>query len=182
MRQLLIISTVIVLFMNGCAIKPSVIKNEHTKKITVTETNTSNKEQNKTVYTDNHQSMISVLDSTKKGSVVVKINPYIKDFSYELQSTPNSLILSKRVEQFMHSYQESLQFYNQHRYREAISSIDTAMKVLPNISIAYQLKGTILYQQNKLRIALSMWEKALDLDPSSLTLLNRVDTLKNDLR
>ena len=86
-----------------------------------------------------------------------------------IDSTRNNLLReevsrSKQNEAMRH-LSRSLRFFYDERYRDALSEVNIAIAVNPNLAIAYGRRGSIYYKLGDSRRATLNWNVALQLDP-----------------
>ena len=100
----------------------------------------------------------------------------------------NNLILNTEVNsatqnEAMRYLSRSLRFYYQGDFQDALSEVDNAIKLQPNIAVAYARKGSIYYKLNQIDRATLNWNIALKLDPEYSEVRDMLNALKeNKLR
>ena len=86
-----------------------------------------------------------------------------------LDSTRKNLlregISQSKQNEAMRYLSRSLRFFYDARYRDALSEVNTALKINPNLAIAYGRRGSIYYKLGDIRRATLNWNAALQLDP-----------------
>jgi len=58
-----------------------------------------------------------------------------------------------------------LRYFYSKEYREALSEVDKAIEINPNLAIAYARRGSIYYKLGEFQRATMNWNIALKLDP-----------------
>ena len=58
-----------------------------------------------------------------------------------------------------------LRYFYAKEYREALSEVDKAIEINPNLAIAYARRGSIYYKLGEFQRATMNWNIALKLDP-----------------
>lgn len=71
--------------------------------------------------------------------------------------------------------------YKRHDLTGAMSAVDNALAVEPDLAAAYALRGNIEYDRQRLKEAKIAWERALQLDPSQPELAQRLERLAQEL-
>ena len=100
----------------------------------------------------------------------------------------NNMILNTEVNnanqnEAMRYLSRSLRFYYQGDFKDALSAVDNAIKLQPNIAVAYARKGSIYYKLNQIDRATLNWNIALKLDPEYSEVRDMLNALKeNKLR
>jgi len=65
----------------------------------------------------------------------------------------------------MRNLSRSLRFVYEEQYRNALSEVNSAIELNPNLAIAYGRRGSIFYKLGDNRRATLNWNVALQLDP-----------------
>ena len=65
----------------------------------------------------------------------------------------------------MRNLSRSLRFFYEEQYRNALSEVNSAIELNPNLAIAYGRRGSIYYMLGDIRRATLNWNVALQLDP-----------------
>ena len=65
----------------------------------------------------------------------------------------------------MRNLSRSLRFFYEEQYRNALSEVNSAIELNPNLAIAYGRRGSIYYMLGDMRRATLNWNVALQLDP-----------------
>jgi len=130
------------------------------------------------LFAENNSSLV-LKTYSYKSEVLVNLNPYKQDFELEAD-TPTDVEFSKKMEIFVSNYNLAKKYFQNHQYNEALEYIDIAIQTFDNVSIAYQLKGSIFYQQYKFLDALNNWKRALSLDPSNIKLQQLIHKIQKD--
>ena len=100
----------------------------------------------------------------------------------------NNMILSAEMNsstqnEAMRLMSRSLRLYYQGDFQQALSEIDNAIALQPNIAVAYARKGSIYYKLNQIDRATLNWNIALKLDPEYTEVRDMLNALKeNKLR
>ena len=100
----------------------------------------------------------------------------------------NNMILNNEVNsstqnEAMRYMSRSLRLYYQGDFQQALTEIDNAIKLQPNIAVAYARKGSIYYKLNQIDRATLNWNIALKLDPEYSEVRDMLNALKeNKLR
>ncbi len=77
----------------------------------------------------------------------------------------------------------SLRLYYQGDFKQALTEVDNAIALQPNIAVAYARKGSIYYKLNQIDRATLNWNIALKLDPEYSEVRDMLNALKeNKLR
>jgi len=86
-----------------------------------------------------------------------------------VDSTQNSLYreMASQLNQnkAMRHLSRSLRFFYSERYRDALSEVNIAIELNPDLAIAYGRRGSIYYKLGDIRRATLNWNVALQLDP-----------------
>jgi len=72
---------------------------------------------------------------------------------------------SANINSIMRHISRSLRYFYAEEYREALTEIDKAIEVNPNIALAYARRGSIYYRLGDFQRATMNWNIALKLDP-----------------
>tara|TARA_Y100001970_G_scaffold13675_1_gene15476 strand:+ start:19443 stop:20783 length:1341 start_codon:yes stop_codon:yes gene_type:complete len=100
----------------------------------------------------------------------------------------NSMILQTGINhstqnEAMRSLSRSLRLYYQGDFKQALTEVDNAITLQPNIAVAYARKGSIYYKLNQIDRATLNWNIALKLDPEYSEVRDMLNALKeNKLR
>tara|TARA_B100000945_G_scaffold301451_1_gene284237 strand:- start:9 stop:1346 length:1338 start_codon:yes stop_codon:yes gene_type:complete len=100
----------------------------------------------------------------------------------------NSVILQVGINnatqnEAMRHLSRSLRLYYQGDFQEALTEVDAAISLQPNIAVAYARKGSIYYKLNQIDRATLNWNIALKLDPEYSEVRDMLNALKeNKLR
>ena len=65
----------------------------------------------------------------------------------------------------MRHISRSLRYFYAEEYREALTEIDKAIEVNPNVALAYARRGSVYYRLGDFQRATMNWNIALKLDP-----------------
>ena len=79
----------------------------------------------------------------------------------------------------MQHMSRSLDRYYNEDYVFALSEVDKALEVFPDLAISYARKGSIYYKIGDLKRATINWNLALKLDPEYVEVKNILVALKN---
>ena len=95
----------------------------------------------------------------------------------------NNMILSNEINsstqnEAMRHMSRSLRLYYQGDFQQALTEIDNAIKLQPNIAVAYARKGSIYYKLNQIDRATLNWNIALKLDPEYSEVREMLNALK----
>jgi len=131
-----------------------------------------------TLIAENNNSLI-LKTYNNSGEIVVDLNPYKQDFELNAD-IPTDVEFSKKMEIFVLNYNLAKTYFKNHQYNKALEHINIAIQIFNNVSIAYQLKGSIFYKQYKFLDALNNWKRALSLDPSNLKLQELIHKIEKD--
>lgn len=83
----------------------------------------------------------------------------------------------------MRHLSRSLRLYYQGDFQQALTEVDAAISLQPNIAVAYARKGSIYYKLNQIDRATLNWNIALKLDPEYSEVREMLNALKeNKLR
>jgi Tfp pilus assembly protein PilF len=86
-----------------------------------------------------------------------------------VDSTRNSLLREQVVQssqnKAMRHLSRSLRYFYDGQYRVALSEVNIAIELNPNLAIAYGRRGSIYYKLGDTRRATLNWNVALQLDP-----------------
>ena len=105
--------------------------------------------ENKNLYNENlllQQKMAILMDSTR-----------VFHLERQIDSANNNII--------MRHISRSLRYFYAEEYREALTEVDKAIEVNPNIALAYARRGSIYYRLGDFQRATMNWNIALKLDP-----------------
>jgi len=95
----------------------------------------------------------------------------------------NAEMNSSTQNEAMRLMSRSLRLYYQGDFQQALSEIDNAIVLQPNIAVAYARKGSIYYKLNQIDRATLNWNIALKLDPEYTEVRDMLNALKeNKLR
>ena len=95
----------------------------------------------------------------------------------------NAELNSSTQNEAMRYMSRSLRLYYQGDFQQALSEIDNAIALQPNIAVAYARKGSIYYKLNQIDRATLNWNIALKLDPEYTEVRDMLNALKeNKLR
>ena len=95
----------------------------------------------------------------------------------------NAELNSSTQNEAMRYMSRSLRLYYQGDFQQALSEIDNAIALQPNIAVAYARKGSIYYKLNQIDRATLNWNIALKLDPEYSEVRDMLNALKeNKLR
>ena len=78
----------------------------------------------------------------------------------------------------MRHLSRSLRFFYAERYRDALSEVNFAMELNPNLAIAYGRRGSIYYKLGDTRRANLNWNVALQLDPEFTEIYDMLKALE----
>jgi len=83
----------------------------------------------------------------------------------------------------MRHLSRSLRLYYQGDFQQALTEVDEAIALQPNIAVAYARKGSIYYKLNQIDRASLNWNISLKLDPEYSEVREMLNALKeNKLR
>ena len=86
-----------------------------------------------------------------------------------IDSTRKNLMIEQanliNQNQAMRHLSRSLRFFYDEEYRNALSEVNSAIELNPNLAIAYGRRGSIYYKLGDNRRATLNWNVALQLDP-----------------
>ena len=95
----------------------------------------------------------------------------------------NTEIINSTQNEAMRCLSRSLRLYYQGDFQQALSEVDNAIELQPNIAVAYARKGSIYYKLNQIDRATLNWNIALKLDPEYSEVRDMLSALKeNKLR
>ena len=78
----------------------------------------------------------------------------------------------------MRSLSRSLRLFYSERYRDALSEVNLAIELNPNLAIAYGRRGSIYYKLGDTRRANLNWNVALQLDPEFTEIYDMLKALE----
>ena len=76
---------------------------------------------------------------------------------------------------------QAIQAHQHHDITKAMSAIDQAVAVKPDLTQAYTLRGQIEYDRQKLKEAKAAWTRALELDPTQTDVAERLAQVTQEL-
>ena len=88
-------------------------------------------------------------------------------------------IFQDNLNQAMKYLSQSLQGYYSGNYVSALSDVDKALAIYPDLAISYARKGSIYYKMGDTKRATINWNLALKLDPEYLEVRNILINLKD---
>ena len=88
-------------------------------------------------------------------------------------------IFQDNLNQAMKYLSQSLQGYYSGNYVSALSDVDKALAIYPDLAISYARKGSIYYKMGDIKRATINWNLALKLDPEYLEVRNILINLKD---
>ena len=132
-----------------------------------------------TAFGDTEDENFGTLINTLRDSVMVAYhenkNLYNKNLLLQqkmaiLMDSTRSFHLERQVDRsnnniIMRHISRSLRYFYAEDYREALTEIDKAIEVNPNIALAYARRGSIYYRLGDFQRATMNWNIALKLDP-----------------
>ena len=92
----------------------------------------------------------------------------------------NTEIINSTQNEAMRCLSRSLRLYYQGDFQQALSEVDNAIELQPNIAVAYARKGSIYYKLNQLDRATLNWNIALKLDPEYSEVRDMLGALKDN--
>ena len=120
--------------------------------------------ENKNLFNENlflQQKMAILMDSTR-----------VFHLERQIDRANNNII--------MRHLSRSLRYFYAEEYREALTEIDKAIEVNPNIALAYARRGSIYYRLGDFQRATMNWNIALKLDPEFTEIQNLLRASKNN--
>ena len=97
-------------------------------------------------------------------------NTYLSQKVSVLMDSSRVYYLEKQIDQsnlnkISRHLTRCLRYFYSKEYREALSEVDKAIEINPNLAIAYARKGSIYYKLGEIQRATMNWNIALKLDP-----------------
>ena len=80
----------------------------------------------------------------------------------------------------MRHLSRSLRLYYQGDFQQALTEVDEAIELQPNIAVAYARKGSIYYKLNQIDRATLNWNIALKIDPEYSEVREMLKALKEN--
>ena len=144
----------------------------------------------------NNDSLISHANkiiSTLEDSLRIKESEYktLENLNQSLQHKINVLadsvdgmtlvntIVQQKLNKAMKHLSQSLELYYSKQYLDALSEVDKALEIYPDLAISYARKGSIYYKMEDINKATINWNIALRLDPEFSAVRNILLSVKN---
>ena len=131
---------------------------------------------------DSIEILLQDINNVSAKNVELKLNNHF------YKDSLNNMILNAEMNsstqnEAMRCMSRSLRLYYQGDFQQALSEIDNAIALQPNIAVAYARKGSIYYKLNQTDRATLNWNIALKLDPEYTEVRDMLNALKeNKLR
>ena len=126
--------------------------------------------------------LLQEINNVSAQNVELKLNNHF------YKDSLNNMILNHEINsstqnEAMRHLSRSLRLYYQGDFQQALTEVDNAIKLQPNIAVAYARKGSIFYKLNQIDRATLNWNIALKLDPEYSEVREMLNALKeNKLR
>ena len=91
----------------------------------------------------------------------------------------NDKIFQNNLNKAMKQLSRSLDAYYSEDYLTALSEVDKALEIYPELAISYARKGSIYYKMEDIKRATINWNIALKLDPEYVEVRNILIAMKN---
>tara|TARA_Y100001936_G_C16057737_1_gene662153 strand:- start:830 stop:2173 length:1344 start_codon:yes stop_codon:yes gene_type:complete len=136
------------------------------------------------IYTlkDSMEILLQNINNVSANNVALELNNHF------YKDSLNSMILEAKIQQStqneaMRHLSRSLRLYYQGDFQQALTEVDNAIELQPNIAVSYARKGSIYYKLNQIDRATLNWNVALKLDPEYTEVREMLNALKeNKLR
>lgn len=131
---------------------------------------------------DSVEILLQEINNVSAQNVELKLNNHFYKDSLN-NMILNAEINSSTQNEAMRYLSRSLRLYYQGDFQQALSEVDNAIQLQPNIAVAYARKGSIYYKLNQIDRATLNWNIALKLDPEYSEVRDMLNALKeNKLR
>ena len=131
---------------------------------------------------DSIEILLQDINNVSAKNVELKLNNHFYKDSLN-NMILNAELNSSTQNEAMRHMSRSLRLYYQGDFQQALSEIDNAIALQPNIAVAYARKGSIYYKLNQIDRATLNWNIALKLDPEYTEVRDMLNALKeNKLR
>ena len=91
----------------------------------------------------------------------------------------NDKIFQNNLNKAMKQLSKSLDAYYSGDYLTALSEVDKALEIYPELAISYARKGSVYYKMQDIKRATINWNIALKLDPEYVEVRNILIAIKN---